>query len=285
MFKSRTLFAFAFSFFLISFFHAESSASASSYLDWDTFKYVRTKVYGVPVLVEYCCDVKDSYKSEKSKWKGQPVSRTVYFRSYELGDGEPGSDEYIITKHSTILEFPYHSEAEKHFAMEKIKEEGRKIKEQERRIAEDKKLNPERVEYRLSGEVDFSELDSLDSPSLRFPEGSILLAKSMYLYGAEYIIKTSGRKFMYMARPQLFRSSQSYDFLLANVSDLSSSENYVKYLGIVELVNSNDRSSKKIFEKWEIVFGNPLVGTAIKNNPLNYAITEDDIKVADEESF
>ena len=249
-----------------------AKGSDDSYLTWDTFKYVGTEFFGIPATVEYCCEKNENAKSEKTKWKGQAVARKIYFRSYTLGSGEAGSDEYIIPAESKTVVLPYYTNEEKRAAREAIKNEAAKKKEQAERMEQDKKLNPGRISYNVSEKIDFSELKPIFSDeSPRFVEGKVYDTESLNLFVAGYTIKSDGSRFSFMANNGRYMRNR-YEFLLLNSGEIGASGNFVRYLGIAELVDGF--GNVKYFEKWELLKENSLVKQAIENNPLDYSNIE-----------
>ena len=244
-----------------------------SYLAWDTFKYVGTEFFGIPAMVEYCCEKNENAKSEKAKWKGQAVARKIYFRSYTLGAGEAGTDEYIVPQETATVVLPYYTADEKRTARDAMKREAEKKKEQAERLSEDRRLNPGRLSYSMSDTVDFSALKPiLTSESPRFSEGKIYGGESLNLFLPGYTIKADGSRFSFMANNGAYMRNR-YEFLLLNSDAISGSGNFVRYLGIAELVDGF--GNVKYFEKWELLKENPLIKQAIENNPLDY----DDIEI------
>lgn len=253
--------------FLSSFAFLYAKDMGTAYLTWDTFKYVSTEFFGIPATVEYCCEKNENAKSEKTKWKGQAVTRKIYFCSYTLGEGQPGSDEYIIPKEAKTVSLPYYTNEEKRIAREAIKAESVKKKEQTERLSEDKKLNPDRLAYAVSEKIDFSELKPIfnaDSP--RFSEGKIYEADSINLFVSNYTIKSDGIRFSFMANNGRYMRNR-YEFLLLNSDEITASGNFVKYLGVAELTDGF--GNIRYFEKWELLKENPSVVETIKN-PLDY---------------
>ncbi len=197
----------------------------------------------------------------KTDWMdySEKFLRDISFFKHSLGNGKPGSVEYISYK-TDYVTLPFYTDEEKERAFEALVEEINVRKEQKKRIAENKKLNPNNYDYMNLPVLYMARMDEFYEKNPTLVSGKVYLADELYYF---HIVNRMGSNEYNMAAN---RGYGSYQFIIEDVSGKEMknlgdygyyfmSTAYLRYVG-TELVFMAD-GSKRYLPYFEILEKDP----------------------------
>ncbi len=248
--------------------YIQSLLSKEDVYDKDKYRLYETKketIHGIPVTVEY---VRRIDELDEDKGLGKPFILRISFDTIKLGKGIPGTDDYLRYSTETVT-MNFYSEEEKDLVYRTIEEDKIRRKEQKNRIAENRKLNPNKLEYQKLPVLDMATMGIAYAPNPTLTIGNIYLADRLRVF---YVINRMENGDYNIGEDPSFSSYGSYQFIMKNSSsepisdymfadtaylrylgktEVIMSNGYVRYLPYFEMIQKNPHSLRRLIEECE----------------------------------
>ena len=196
-------------------------------------------IYEIKVTLNYY----KKWNSKKEQWYSSEIFlREIALEKHELGEGKPGSDEYIIFKTKKIS-IPFFTSEEKRLAAKLIADEYETRLQQVKRIAENRKLNPKNLDYQDLPVLNMMRMGVSYAPNPPLVVGNAYIADNFRFF---YVINRMQNGDYNIG--QDYGSYGRYQFILRNTSGESmegigghmfADTAYLRYLGKTETITSD----------------------------------------------
>ena len=197
--------------------------------------------------------------------KGSDILQEIILTYHTLGNGKPGTEEYIIFTTKKIP-LSFRTDEEKENSLNLILAEYNTRKEQKARIAENRRLNPDNYDYQNLPVLSMATMGVKYAPNPVLIPGKVYIADQLRLF---YIINSMDNGDYNIGQEESVYGM--YQFILKNSSGeamggigghMFADTAYLRYLGTTKVIMSNG------YERWlpyfEMIKKNPHISNVAK---------------------